>query len=95
LGVMNYIDVKWRHSDPECPVRLVSELDATRKETRKLEFFPNGSVGYACANVASADTMLGLEPVPPLEEINANKEFEGVAMSAAEFEQLWRAHGPT
>lgn len=92
---MNYIDVKWLQSNPDCPVRLVSELDAARNETRKLEFFSNGSVRYAFKGGASGDTMLGLEPVPPLEEINANKEFEGVAISAAQFEHLWRVHGPT
>lgn len=39
---MKYIDVAWRHDFADEPVRLVSELDELRFETRKLEFFRDG-----------------------------------------------------
>jgi len=91
---MNFIDVKWHHAESAEPVRLVSELDSERNETRKLEFFSDGRVGFASENASSQGTALGLMPVPPLEEINEQSEFEGVAMSASTFEQLWRTFGP-
>ena len=91
---MNFIDVKWHHSNRSAPVRLVSELDAKRNETRKLEFFADGRVGYASERTSAHGTALGIEPVPPLEEINAQTEFEGTAINSTQFEQLWRIHGP-
>ena len=42
---MHYIDTAWKHSFPKEPVRIVSELDANRWETRKLEFYADGRVG--------------------------------------------------
>jgi hypothetical protein len=51
LHVMTYIDVTWFHKLPTVPVRLVSELDDERYEVRKLEFFADGSVGFAWREV--------------------------------------------
>lgn len=89
---MKYIEVVWVHEDPDFPIRLVSELDDERFETRKLEFFGNGRVGYAWAEGSTPDTELGYVAVPPLEEINLEPEFEGVEISNAEFELLWVKH---
>lgn len=89
---MKYIDVVWIHeSEPE-PVRLVSELHADRFETRKIEFFRNGQVGYASANGSTLGTDLGSIAVPPLEEINLESQFHGIEISSNEFELLWGAH---
>ena len=65
---MQYIDVKWLHSHPEEPIRLVSEIGPDRYETRKIEFWSDGRVGYASEAGASANTCLGDQPVPALEE---------------------------
>ena len=89
---MEFIDVQWIHDDPEDPIRLVSELDAERYETRKLEFFANGVVGFASPSESFGGTGLGVVPVPPLSEINADPEFAGVAITAAQFEALWARH---
>jgi len=89
---MRYVDVFWRHSNPEDPVRLVSELDADGWELRKLEIFANGRAAYASGDVEEGDTRLGEAPVPPLEQINATGEFEGREIDAAAFEALWREH---
>jgi hypothetical protein len=87
-----YIDVRWIHSNADDAVRLVSELDADRYETRKLEFFLDGRVGYASKDRASDATRLGKVPVPPLAEINAQAEFSGIAIGAVDFEALWDEH---
>ena len=91
---MEYIDVIWRHELPSEPVRLVSELDGARFETRKLEFFRDGTVGFASTGAATGSTNLGLVPVPGLAEINADPEFDGTAMTPEEFEVLWLLHAP-
>ena len=89
---MEFIDVEWRHDSKEDPVRLVSELDAQRYETRKLEFFSNGAVGFASASASSGDTALGVVPVPPISKINADPQFCGATISAVQFEALWAQH---
>ncbi|MFN7693076.1 MAG: DUF6881 domain-containing protein [Burkholderiales bacterium] len=86
---MTYIDVRWNHPSADDPTRLVSELDANRWELRKLEFFPDGRVGYAGPVDATHGTRLGEAPVPSLEEINAQTEFDGDEVDAAVFESLW------
>ena len=86
---MEYIDVKWLHSNLEDPVRLVSELGPGRFETRKLEFFPDGRVGFAAKAGSTHGTRLGERPVPPLAEINVQAEFSGTEITASDFENLW------
>ncbi|BDU22229.1 hypothetical protein [Dyella sp. GSA-30] len=86
---MFYIDVIWHHTDPAYPVRLVSELDESRWELRKMEFYSDGRVGLACKEWASRGTDLGIEPVPPIDEINSDGEFTAKLMEPEAFESLW------
>src|SRR6185503_15028408 len=46
----SYIRVRWQHGHADEPVDLWSELDAARLETRKLEIFRDGRIGYASAD---------------------------------------------
>jgi hypothetical protein len=64
-------------------------------EVRKLEFFANGNVGFASTDVSSHGTFLAEGSVPPLEVINPDPQFGGVATTAAEFERLWKLHALT
>lgn len=57
-------------------------------ETRKLEFFRDGRVGYACGSRAAYGVELGLAPIPALSELNADPEFVGAMITAAEFDAL-------
>jgi hypothetical protein len=86
---MTYLKVKWKHSNPEEPIWLYSELDDSRWEVRKIEIFPDGHYGFASATEASTDTGLGEVPVPPIGEIAAIPEFEPEAISKEEFEKVW------
>ena len=90
---MEIIDVLWESRSSNEPWRLVSLLDSQRFETRKLEFFRSGEVGSASESHETSRTALGSVAVPPLEEINADPEFNGKAISATEFEQLWSQYG--
>lgn len=86
---MEFIDVAWRHNSGEDPVRLVSELDSGRHETRKLEFFPDGRVGFASSVASSNNTILGIVPVPSIDEINSDPQFHASSIGKQEFEALW------
>lgn len=91
---MKYIDINWVHNFPDEPFRLVSELDDERFEVRKLEFYPNGTVGFAYNEVEIFNTWLGVCSVPTLSEINENEydEFDGKYITKSEFEVLWQTY---
>jgi hypothetical protein len=91
---MRYIDVNWLHDLDDEPYRLVSEIGPDQYETRKLEFFRKGEVGYASSEVHTEITMLGIAEVPAIEEINSQDEFQGQNISKQQFEQLWKKHVP-
>lgn len=82
----------WLHDFEEEPYRLVSEIGEDEYETRKLEFFRAGEVGYAFSEAHTANTMLGTMEVPMLEEINSQSEFQGKNISRHEFDRLWKQH---
>lgn len=92
---MRYIDVQWKHEFKDEPVRLVSEIGTDNFETRKLEFFPGGSIGFAFEATESPNTRLGIDVVPSLDEINSQNEFEGITISKEQFELLWEMHVPS
>jgi hypothetical protein len=89
---VKYIDVKWLHSNKSDPIRLVSEIGVDGYESRKLEFWSNGQVGYASKSGNSRETGLGQLPVPPLSEINADAQFIGIEIDAFQFEALWKKY---
>lgn len=78
---MRYIDVQWKKNFKNEPVRFVSEIDDDEFEARKLEFFRDGSVGFACNTVESQNTRVGIDIVPTIDEINSQEEFEGISIS--------------
>ncbi|MFE0756816.1 DUF6881 domain-containing protein [Inquilinus sp. NPDC058860] len=86
---MEYIQVRWLHSFPNEPVLLISELDEARRETRKIEIFPDGSIGYADNRVEHGGTRLGLVPVPSIAKIAADPEFVPEEVTREEFEEVW------
>jgi hypothetical protein len=88
---MKYIKVKWLHSNPDEPVLLYSELDKDRWETRKVEVFADGRMGFASATEAtpSTGTRLSIEPLPTLNEIARDPQFQPVEITKDEFEKLW------
>lgn len=87
---MQYIKVKWIHSFPNEPIWLYSELDDDRWEIRKVYIFPDATIEYAGPDGNTGSTMLGLEPVPSLEEISTNPVFVAEEISAEEFEDVWK-----
>ena len=89
---MRYIDVECIQDFGDYPDRLVSEIADDNYETRKLEFFIDGSVGYAYEKGSSQNTELGLCEVPSLDEINSQDEFSGQLITRDEFETMWKKY---
>ncbi len=88
-----FVRVKWHHSLPADPVLLYSELNDNRWEIRKVEVFADGHCDYATELDASGDTRLSTEPIPTLDEIAADPQFEPSEISSEEFEKVWQARG--
>src|SRR5438105_11139528 len=86
---MRYLHVQWVHDHPDEPVEVYSEIKEDGWEVRKIELFPEGSVGYAAPAEGMGPTMLSVEPLPPLEEIASDPQFKPVEISREEFERLW------
>jgi len=64
---MNYIRVRWKHSDPDFPILLYSELDEERWEIRKVEIFVDGHKDYASESDSSGSSWLGEAAIPELD----------------------------
>ena len=88
-GQMRYIKVKWLHTLPDAPVLLYSELNGELWEVRKVEVYADGRMDFAGHEEQPGSTRLGIEPLPNLKEIAADREFEPAIISAEEFESVW------
>jgi hypothetical protein len=86
---MIYLRCRWKHSFPDQPIFLYSELDDERWEHRKVEIFANGRAGYADRHQESGDTRLGLASIPPLAAIAADPQFDPAEVNKEEFELVW------
>lgn len=86
---MKYIAVKWKHQHPDEPILLYSEVDDTGWETRKVNVYSDGRNGYADQSEATGDTQLSSEPLPALEEIASDPQFEPTEITKDQFEQIW------
>lgn len=91
MSMTTYIRVRWLHDFEDEPVDLWSELDGERFETRKLEIFRDGSIGFASATEATDRTRLGQIAVPPIDEIGQNPQFGAEEVSKEAFERRWSA----
>lgn len=89
---MRYIDVNWFHEFQSEPYRYISEIDEDNNEIRRLEFFLDGSIGYASKRDSSSLTSLSVHKIPDIEEINAEEGYQGYVIDQADFEELWNKH---
>jgi hypothetical protein len=88
---MRYQRVRWLHNIPTEPVLLYPEIDNDGFEVRKIDECAEGHRDTASRDDQSGSTHLGAVPVPSLDAINAQDEFVGEEINAAEFERIWVA----
>ena len=87
---MQFFRVEWIHQYPDEPVDIYFEVDDEGWETRKVEFFPDGSLGYADGIHHQGNTGLAEVKMCSLEEIAAQPEFKPQLISKEQFEDIWR-----
>lgn len=85
----NYFRCKWITDNENYPIQIISEIDDDRYETRKIEVYSSGNLGYAYDDVEYNGTALGDVPVPEFSKINSDPQFELQEISKEEFEILW------
>ena len=86
---MKYIRVDWRHSFPQEPIILYSEIDDEGWEHRKVYIFRDGHPGYADATEATRSVKLSIEPLPSVSEIASDHQFDPREITKGEFEKVW------
>ena len=86
---MKYIYVEWIHNFIDEPIILISELDENRFETRKIEIYKDGRVGFAINDIEVLNAGLGIVPVPCIDEIASESEFSPKEITKDEFEKFW------
>lgn len=85
---MHYLKCRWLHQDPDEPIVLYHEIDDEGWELRKIEVYATGIKAYASEKEQTL-CFLSETKIPNLDEINADKQFEAVETSKAEFEKAW------
>lgn len=90
-GHRTYLAVQWKHAGDDYPSLLYHELDAFRCEIRKVEVFRDGRI-HKADNIdrQDASTALSAEPVPSIEDLSQDPEFEACSITQDEFEEVWQ-----
>jgi len=71
------------------PILIYSEVDDEGWETRKVEVFADGKIGTAPPGDDDLNTKLSIEPLPDIEMIRVDHQFEPSWISKEEFEEVW------
>lgn len=85
-----YLQVRWHHELPDEPVLLLSEI-IDGDEVRKVEIYADGRSDFADEHCSTGTTQLSELPMPSIDEIAAQDEFEPAVIDRASFEDAWRA----
>jgi len=86
---MRYLYIKWVHKDPSAPVHIYSEIGDDSYERRKVEVYKDDRKGFADGSEEVGGTALGVMPVPSLEDIAAQPEYQPEDISAEDFQKIW------
>ncbi len=97
MANITYIRCRWHHDFADAPIDIWSEIGSDGFELRKLEYFRNGTVGYANhskTTEASTGTFLGDQKIPSIDEIARDPQFEPEEVSRVDFEAKWSIRHP-
>jgi len=87
---MIYLKVHWSHDSENQPVAFYCEMEDDRMETRKVELFADGSLGYANETRTTGKTVLSALPMPATADLAATPNCEAAEITRDEFEDVWR-----
>lgn len=90
---LRHLRTEWHH-DPRYdhthdPTLLFHEVRGG-EELRKVEVWPDGSMGFADETQEVGGTYRSQGDIPTADEINEDPAFTAGYVSAAEFERVWR-----
>lgn len=86
---MKYLVVEAHNQPDDIPLKSYHQLDASESETRKIEIFKDGSIGWAYENVEVHSTRLAQELFPTIAEIAEDADFSPKEITSEEFENAW------
>ena len=69
---------------------VYSEINNERVETRKVEIFKDGTMGFADKHSNNGATLLCDQLMPSIEEIIKDSDCKAKYISAEEFEDIWK-----
>lgn len=75
---------------PTEPIETFSEIDDEGREIRKVEVYPDGTVGFACLEIAFHSTFLSSVTIPSNSEMATDPGLKAREISEAEFHEVWR-----
>src|SRR5262245_42194787 len=86
---MRYSKLIWRRRSNTEPAEILSEHDSAGWETRKIEYFSDGSIGFASRTESVGGSRLSEIKRPADDEVNG-AEMSVVEFTASEFESAWK-----
>ena len=86
---MKYYCVRWLHAICAEPIIIYTEVDESLWERRKVEVYSDGRIGFASEAQSFHGSMLSIEPLPSIEVIAKDPQFEPEEIDQAEFETVW------
>ena len=86
---MRYQAIMYRHDCGHKPVFIYSEVDASGRESRKVEMYRGGTYGMAGNGSQTGSTRLSEQRLPPLEETAKSDGISARPISEAQFEDVW------
>jgi hypothetical protein len=87
---VRYQAVHWLHEIKGEPVMLYSEIKGEGHEVHKVEQYGDGRLDLADHVTQTGSTVLSETPIPSLDDINAQADFEARSITKEEFEKVWR-----
>ena len=91
---MKYVLAEWEHSLEAAPYLIYSELDGSRRETRRVEFYRNG-ITFSYGGERGNEGALAQEPFPedlrdlPPPEGEGEGDFSAHEISPGLFYEIW------
>lgn len=97
---MEWIEITWIHKNEHFPERIFMEVADDRYNTRKVEFFKNGKIGYAIDSIEMNGTALNEAVFPSVEEYNqlnsihsdphSLSQLNATSITKEKFESFWK-----